>query len=167
MYSFNYRTPEVYWLVPKEKFQKSVINEIPFVCESGRKIEITINISNGGYNLDGHKLNKILVDYYRDLNDKFLIQSLKCKDSLNAMYRNGSVFSKDFQEMQDALRKTNNPDEKDRIKSAQWEMKNAGKMYNPKAKRYVEMQDSILIAQKAWRQITLTIIVQSRLIICS
>lgn len=149
MYSLNFETPEVYWLVPKEKFKKSVINEIPFVCESGR-LEITINVSNGGYNLDGHKQNKILVDYYRELNDKFLIPSFKYKDSYNAMYRNDSVFNKEFQEMQEALRKTNDPFEQERIKAVQWEMKTAGKMYTPKAKRYVDLQDSLLTAQKAW-----------------
>jgi hypothetical protein len=149
-YSFNYKNPEVYWLVPKEKFEKSVIKEIPFVCESGRKIEITLNISNGDYNLDGHKLNKELIDYYRELNDRFLIQSFKYKDSLNALYRNGSIFIKQFKELEDALRKTDDPFEQERIKSIQWEMKNAGKMYNPKAKRYIEIQDSIQSAQKTW-----------------
>lgn len=150
MYSFNYETPEVYWLVPKEKFQKSVIKEIPFVCESGRRIEVNLNISNGGYSVDGHKLNKELIDYYRELNDRFLVQYFRYKDSVNTMYRNGSVFNKEFQELEDAVRKTNDPFEQERLKSIQWEMKSAGKMYSPMAKRYVEMQDSILAAQKAW-----------------
>ncbi len=150
MYTFNFRTPEVYWLIPKEKFHKSVINEIPFVSEGGRKIEVSINVSNGGYDVDGPHLNKALLGYYRELNQRFLNESLKYQDSVNTMYRNGSIFNKDFKELQDALEKTKDQEQRNQIMNTQWEMKNAGRMYSPRAKRYVEMQDSILKAQKSW-----------------
>ena len=148
-YSFTFRQPEVYWLIPKDKFQKGVINEVPFVSEGG-KIEININADNGGYEVDGHQLNKALLSYYRDLNQKFLNQSFRYKDSVSAMYRNGTVFNKDFKQLQDALEKAKDPSQREQILNAQRELKSTGAMYNPKAKKYVKMQDSILVAQKIW-----------------
>lgn len=152
MYSFNYKTPEVYWLVTKEKFQRSSINEIPFVSESGGKVEVMINLSNGGYNLDGHHQNKLLIDYYRELNEKFMIKALQYKDSFNAMYQNGTIFTKDFKELEDAIAKTEDQTERTQMMSVQWDLKNSGKMYTPRARRYVELQDSIANAQKLWEE---------------
>jgi thiol-disulfide isomerase/thioredoxin len=150
-YSFTFKQPEVYWLMAKEKFQRGVINEVPFVGERG-KIEISMNSDNGGYDVEGHQLNKALLAYYKDLNKKFLNEAIKYRDSVAVMYRNGTVFSKDFKELQDALPKTKDPLQRSQILNAQRNLRSMGAMYNPKAKQFVKMQDSIAAAQKKWEE---------------
>jgi thiol-disulfide isomerase/thioredoxin len=150
-YSFTFTQPEVYWLMAKEKFQRGVINEVPFVGERG-KIEISMNTDNGGYDVEGHQLNKALLAYYKDLNKKFLNEAIKYRDSVAVMYRNGTVFSKDFKELQDALPKTKDPLQRSQILNAQRNLRSMGAMYNPKAKQFVKMQDSIAAAQKKWEE---------------
>jgi len=80
-YSFNIDQPEVYWLILKEKFKKGSANEIPFFGEGG-KIEITINADNQAYEVDGHRLNGALLDYYREMNNRFLNESIKYKEPI-------------------------------------------------------------------------------------
>jgi hypothetical protein len=135
----------------KEKFQRGVINEVPFVGERG-KIEISMNTDNGGYDVEGHQLNKALLAYYKVLSQKFLNEAVKYRDSVALMYRNGTVFSKDFKELQDALPKTKDPNQRSQILNAQRNLRSMGAMYNPKAKEFVKMQDSIAAAQKKWEE---------------
>jgi thiol-disulfide isomerase/thioredoxin len=102
--------------------------------------------------VEGHQLNKALLAYYKDLNKKFLNEAIKYRDSVAVMYRNGTVFSKDFKELQDALPKTKDPLQRSQILNAQRNLRSMGAMYNPKAKQFVKMQDSIAAAQKKWEE---------------
>jgi len=148
-FSFNIEQTEIYWLISKEKFKKGSANEIPFFGEGG-KIEITINADNQAYEVDGHRLNDALLDYYREMNNRFLNESIKYKDSINLMYRDGSVYTQEFKSLQDALEKTTDPARREQLMDLQRNLKGMGAMYNPKAKLYVKMQDSIAAAQKSW-----------------
>ena len=148
-YSFDIDQPEVYWLILKDKFKKGSANEIPFFGEGG-KIEISINAENQAYEVKGHRLNDALFDYYREMNKRFLNESMKYKDSVNLMYRNGTVYTPEFRVLQEAVQKATDPNRREQLMEMQRNLKGRGAMYNPKAKLYVQMQDSIAAAQKAW-----------------
>jgi len=150
-YSFKFRQPEVYLLIFKDEFQKGLIRETPFFTESGTiKFSIPSDNDSKGYSVNGHKLNDAYLDYYRMLRDKFYDQTMKYTDSINAMYRSGTVFSKEFQATQDALKNTKETSARNLLISEQRYLKSMGSMYNPKAKKYVEKQDSIAKQQKIW-----------------
>lgn len=150
-YSFNFRQPEVYLLILKDEFKKGSMRETPFFAEAG-KIRFTINSDKDlkGSEVKGHQLNDAMIEYYRVLKDKFFDLALKYKDSVNAMYRNGTVFTKDFQALQDAARKTNDPAAREQLMSEERVLKSAGLMYNPKAQKFIQKQDSILNKERLW-----------------
>ena len=152
-YSFKFRQPEVYLLIFKDEFQKGLIRETPFFAENG-KINFSIHSDNDskGYTVKGHKLNDAYIDYYRMLKEKFYDETMKYTDSINAMYKNGTVFSKEFQAIQDALKNTKETSARNQLLAEQRYLKSTGLMYNPKAKKYVQMQDSIAKQQKLWER---------------
>jgi len=150
-YSFNFRQPEVYLLIFKDEFKKGSMSETPFFAEKGT-IGFTIHSDKGlkGSVVKGHKLNDALINYDKELKDKFYDPAMKYTDSVNVMYRNGSVFTKEFQTLQDAVGKTTDPVTREQLMSEQRVLKSAGLMYNPKAKRYVQKKDSIYNKERLW-----------------
>jgi peroxiredoxin len=150
-YNFKFSQPEVYLLIFKDEFQKGAMRETPFFAEDG-KITFTINSDNNmkGYVVKGHKLNDALIDYYRELKEKFYDKAMTYTDSVNAMYRKGTIFTKDFQKVQDELSKTKDESARSQLMDQQRYLKSQGFMYSPNAKKYVQLQDSILKKQKQW-----------------
>lgn len=150
-YSFKFRSPEVYILAFKDEFKKGVVRETPFFAEGGKiKFTIPADRDMSGYVVKGHALNDALIDYFKELKVKFYDESAKISDSINVMYRSGSVYTKQYQALLDAYDKTTDKAARNQIIEEQNFLRNAGSMYNPKAKRYAKMQDSINKAQSSW-----------------
>lgn len=150
-YSFKFVQPEAYLLIFKDEFQKGSMNETPFFSESGT-INFSIHSDRDlkGNLVKGHQLNNTMIEYYQTLKTKFYDELGRYTDSLNALYRNGTIYTKDFQALQDALKKTKDQEGREQLMAQQRVLKSTGSMYSPKAKRYVQKQDSILNKQKLW-----------------
>lgn len=150
-YSFKFRYPEVYILAFKDEFKKGMVRETPFFSESG-KIKFTIPADRdvAGYLVKGKELNDALIKYYEELKVKFYDEAMKYTDSINVMYKNRIVYTKQYQELLDALDKTTNKATRNQLIGEQKFLRNTGSMYSPKAKKLAKMQDSILSGQSVW-----------------
>ena len=151
-YSFKFTQPEVYLLIFKEEFQKGSMKEIPFFSERGQ-IKFTLYPGNDskGYVVKGHDLNKALIDYYQLLRDTFLNEILKYTDSIHAMYNDGTVYNKEYRGLEEQIKKTTDKQLRSQLLNDQKNLTNAGSVYNPKAKEYGDIQDSIEKEQKRWK----------------
>jgi peroxiredoxin len=150
-YSFKFRYPEVFILAFKDEFKKGIVRETPFFSEAGKiKFTIPADRDMSGYVVKGKKLNDALIDYYKELKVKFYDKEMKYADSINVMYKNGNVYTKQYQNLQNVLDKTTDKATRNQLIGEQKFLRNTGSMYNPKAKRLAKMQDSILAGQKVW-----------------
>jgi peroxiredoxin len=150
-YSFKFRYPEVYILAFKDEFKKGIVRETPFFAEAGKiKFTIPADRDMSGYVIKGKKLNDALLDYYKQLKVKFYDEEMKYADSINVMYKSGNVYTKQYQALLDAYEKTNDKAARKQIIDEQNYLRNLGSMYNPKAKRFAKMQDSIKNEQNSW-----------------
>lgn len=150
-YSFKFRYPEVYILAFKEEFKKGAVRETPFFSESGKiKFTIPADRDMSGYTVKGHNLNEALINYYKELKVKFYDEAAKYADSINLMYKNGTVYTKQYREILKALDKTTNKAAKDQLIGEQKFLINTGSVYSPEAKRLTKMRDSIKSAQSIW-----------------
>lgn len=150
-YSFKFRHPEVYLLIFRDEFKKGTMRETPFFSEAGKiKFTIPADRDNSGYVVKGHDLNDALIMYYKELKIKFYDEAMKYGDSIGLMYKNKSVYTKQYQELEDALEKTTNKAERNQLIGEQKFLMNIGSMYSPKAKKLAKMQDSILKSQSVW-----------------
>jgi thiol-disulfide isomerase/thioredoxin len=150
-YSFKFSYPEVFILAFKDEFKKGTVRETPFFSEAGKiKFTIPADRDMSGYVVKGKQLNDALINYYKELKVKFYDEAMKYTDSINEMYKIRTVYTKQYQELLDALDKPTDKATRNQLMGEQKFLRNTGSMYSPKAKKLAKMQDSILAGQNLW-----------------
>jgi peroxiredoxin len=122
-----------------------------FFAEEG---DIKIAIKPGGKSVDnkvtGLVLNQELNNYHNLELELFWNLIMKYSDSLSIMFINGTALSEAAKELSEKLRNTTSDSIRKILYNEQRYLENTGKDYTPKARRFREIQDSIINLKKLW-----------------
>lgn len=150
-YVLRFQYPEVYELTFKGDFYRGNMMITPFFAEDGN---VTIEIKPGGKFKDnkvtGLKLNDEFNNYEKLQMDLFADEVMKYSDTLSIMFKNGTASSDEKNALLEKLRNTKNDSIRKQLFNELRYLQNTGKDYTPKARRYVQIQDSILNLKKLW-----------------
>ena len=150
-YTISFLQPEVYELTFKDDFKRGAMMLTPFFSENGNiRIELKPGVKSTDNKVTGLLLNDEF-NNYRNLQKKlFWNEIMKYSDSLMVMFKNGTASSQEANSLDEKLRNTTNDSIRKILFNERRYLENTGKDYTPKAKRFRDIQDSIMNMKKLW-----------------
>ena len=150
-YSFEFSQSEAFELVFKEEYESGSMSIIDFFSEKD-EIQFILHEREKKENnkIKGYKYNNALKEYNLNLKELFWDEIMKYSDSLGKLYKNKMALSEDWNNLQEQLKSTTDKEKKKQLYNKQTYLKNTKEMFTPQARKYSQIQDSIIKEKKLW-----------------
>jgi peroxiredoxin len=150
-YVLQFQYPEVYELTFKDDFNQGSMMLTSFFAEDGNiKIEIKYGGKSKDNKVTGLLLNDELNNYRKLQLELFWDEVMKYSDSIMVMAKNGTYLSEEAKNLDEKTRNTKNDSLRKILYNERRYLENTKKDYTPEARRFIDIQDSIMNRKKLW-----------------